>query len=43
MNALSAEQEVARLMARAKRDKEEAKDHRDNGDIADAVTGPRRR
>lgn len=38
MNILSAEQEVARLVARAKRDKEEAKDHRDNGDIAAAVT-----
>jgi hypothetical protein len=38
MNALSAEQEIARLVARAKRDKEEAKDHRDNGDIAAAVT-----
>jgi tetratricopeptide (TPR) repeat protein len=38
MNALSAEQDVARLVARSKRDKEEAKYHRDNGDIAAAVT-----
>lgn len=37
MNTPSAEQEVARLVARAKRDKEEAKDHRDDGDIAAAV------
>lgn len=37
MNQLSAEQEVVRLVARAKRDKEEAKDHRDSGDIAAAV------
>ena len=37
MNTLSAEQEVARLVARAKRDKEEAKDRRDDGDIATAV------
>ena len=38
MNTVSAEQEVAGLLARAKRDKEEAKDHRDNGDITAAVT-----
>jgi tetratricopeptide (TPR) repeat protein len=38
VNTLSAEREVARLVARAKRDKEEAKDHRDNGDIAAAVS-----
>jgi hypothetical protein len=38
VNTLSAEQEVAHLVARAKRDKEKAKDHRDNGDIAAAVT-----
>jgi len=38
VNTVSAEQEVAGLLARAKRDKEEAKDHRDNGDITAAVT-----
>lgn len=38
MNVISAEQEVARLVARAKVDKEAAKDHRDDGDIAAALT-----
>jgi tetratricopeptide (TPR) repeat protein len=38
VSTVSAEQEVARLVARAKRDKEEAKDHRDDGDIAAAVS-----
>ena len=37
MNTPSAELEVARLVARAKRDKEEAKDRRDAGDIVAAV------
>ncbi len=37
MNTISVEQEVARLVARAKRDKEEAKDLRDDGDVAGAV------
>lgn len=37
MSTLSVEQDVARLVARAKRDKEDAKDHRDDGDIAAAV------
>lgn len=38
MNALGADQEVARLVARAKRAKEEAKDRREDGDVAAAVT-----
>jgi tetratricopeptide (TPR) repeat protein len=38
MSALGTEHEMARLVTRAKRDKEEAKDHRDNGEIAAAVS-----